>query len=191
MEMKRCLNCGIEAEWNTYDCPICLRELESQCPSDAPASSESIAEVAKRIVGRIASIEVGEIVKVTHNDGQTCTVERETWRGSLVEINNRVVGVPVNCLKFRPQNSELLIRELDEARKQCGRMLWALKRIGYVNGVGIPKHDPSADIAKIAIDEFFKSQSKAAGTDDEKPDGQAENVNMEAPPRRTPNQEQG
>ena len=39
MEMKRCLNCGIEAEWNTYDCPICLRELESLSPSDATACS--------------------------------------------------------------------------------------------------------------------------------------------------------
>ena len=66
----------------------------------------TLAEVTKRITGRIASIEVGEIVKVTHNDGQTCTVERETWRGSLVEINNRVVGVPVNCLQFSPTNAK-------------------------------------------------------------------------------------
>jgi hypothetical protein len=72
--------------------------------------SPTLAEVTKRITGRIASIEVGEVVKVTHNDGQTCTVERETWRGSLVEINNRVVGVPVNCLKFSPTNADVLAR---------------------------------------------------------------------------------
>jgi hypothetical protein len=83
-------------------CDKCEREAKR--PLDAAACSEARAEVTKRITGRIASIEVGEIVKVTQNDGKTCTVERETWRGSLVEINNRVVGAPVNHLKFRPQN---------------------------------------------------------------------------------------
>ena len=87
-----------------------------QCQKMCDAMNEAgilptLAEVTKRITGRIASIEVGETVKVTHNDGQTCTVERETWRGSLVEINNRVVGVPVNCLKFSPTNASVEARQ--------------------------------------------------------------------------------
>ena len=74
----------------------------------------TLAEVTKRITGRIASIEVGETVKVTNNDGQTCTVERTTWRGSLVELNNRVVGVPLNCLKFSPTNARAVATAPDE-----------------------------------------------------------------------------
>lgn len=91
--------------------PMNREQCQKMCDALNEAGiSPTLAEVTKRITGRIASIEVGEVVKVTHNDGQTCTVERETWRGSLVEINNRVVGVPVNCLKFSPTNADVLAR---------------------------------------------------------------------------------
>ena len=97
--METCSNC--------HNAPEMCNCLDKPGDPPEPRDARVIAEVSKRITGRIASFEVGEIVKVTHNDGRTCTIERETWRGSLVEICNRVVGVPVNRLKFLPLNSVL------------------------------------------------------------------------------------
>lgn len=81
-----------------------MREREAEDRLHPTAGSEARAEVIKRITGMVASIEVGEFVRVTRIDGTTCTVERETWRGSMVTLNNCIVGAPLNHLKFCPQN---------------------------------------------------------------------------------------
>lgn len=37
--MKRCVKCGVEANWTSADCPICFGQLERLCPSDATTCS--------------------------------------------------------------------------------------------------------------------------------------------------------
>ncbi len=62
----------------------------------------AIATVFKKATGMVGSIDTGELVKVRHDNGKTCTIERLEWKGSQVNLMNCIVGVPRHHLKFGP-----------------------------------------------------------------------------------------
>jgi hypothetical protein len=43
------MKCGVEADWNTADCPICFGQLESISPSDATACSASSVDIVEML----------------------------------------------------------------------------------------------------------------------------------------------
>ncbi len=50
--------------------------------------------------GMVCSIKKGDALKITQNNGETCSIERATWEGSKVTLSNCIAWVPVRLIKI-------------------------------------------------------------------------------------------
>lgn len=92
--------CTEDATTRIGNIPLCAEHGDRSAMK--PRQSEE-ATAKERISGMVCTIEAGEKIRVTNNNGETCTVERIQWSGSDVKLSNCIVGVPMKMIEINWQ----------------------------------------------------------------------------------------
>jgi hypothetical protein len=62
-----------------------------------------LARVVKTVKGKFSLWRKGELVRVRDVHHRSCSIDRDKWKGSLVELANVCCGVPLSFVKFLPK----------------------------------------------------------------------------------------